>query len=130
MERLFSLSQQLEEKNIQVILIQVDEAHSNAWPLPLDTLLNVGRVEPQKTFSDRVARARHFINKYSPPYKVYIDTWPNTFAEKFRAWPDKYCLVDDKLTIVAKSEYHHDEVKEATVKEDCTVVLERLLNVL
>lgn len=79
------------------------------------------------TFEDRINRAKYFIDKYNPPYPVYIDGWSNEFAEKFRAWPDKYHCIDNKLNVIAKSEYHRDEAREATVIEDCTIVLEKLL---
>lgn len=127
MTKLFSMAEELKKKNINVILIQIDEAHSDAWPMAIDHLLNVESTQPHKTFEDRIKRANFFIQKYNPPYPVYIDGFDNDFAEKFRAWPDKYHCIDNKLNIIAKSEYHHDEIKEATIIEDCTLVLEKLI---
>ena len=130
MAKLFDLAPLLKDKDIDVILVQVDEAHSTAWPLSVDHLFNVDQVEPHKTFDDRIGRANHFVNKYQCPYKVFVDTWSNDFANIFRAWPDKYHCINDELTIVAKSEYHSTDMKEATVVEDCTLVLEKLLQLL
>ena len=64
MEKLFSMSEILKKNNINIILIQIDEAHSTAWPMAIDTLLQVNNVEPQKTFQDRIDRAKYFIEKY------------------------------------------------------------------
>ena len=113
---------------MNVILIQIDEAHSNAWPLSINELLDVEQPKPQRTYDDRISRANEFVMKYEPPYPVFIDGWSNDFAELFRAWPDKYHCVNKDLIVVAKSEYHSGDDKEATVMEDCTVVLEELIN--
>ncbi|ARF11261.1 hypothetical protein Klosneuvirus_1_118 [Klosneuvirus KNV1] len=117
------MSDELDNKNIQVILIQIDEAHTTAWPQAIDVILNVEQPEPQKTFNDRVNRAGYFVEKYHPPYNVYIDSWDNQFAELFRAWPDKYHLIDKNKTILAKSKYN----KEGIILEDCTVLLQKLI---
>jgi len=123
MAKLFAMSDELDNKNIQVILIQIDEAHTTAWPQAIDVILNVEQPEPQKTFNDRVNRAGYFVEKYHPPYNVYIDSWDNHFAELFRAWPDKYHLIDKNKTILAKSKYN----KEGIILEDCTVLLQKLI---
>ena len=128
MEKLFSMAEILKKNNINIILIQIDEAHSTAWPMAIDTLLQVDKVEPQKTFQDRIDRAKYFIEKYNPPYKVYIDTWSNDFANLFRAWPDKYHCINKDLQVIAKSEYHSEGDKEAVIIEDCTIFLEKLLS--
>lgn len=118
------MSDRVKRAGIKVILIQIDEAHSTAWPMALDN-----QPEPQYTFQDRVNRARMFVEKYDPPYDVYIDGWHNTFADTFRAWPDKYHCVDENLKVVAKAEYYSDKVrnKEAVVIEDYTELLDRLI---
>ncbi len=117
----------LYENNINIILIQIDEAHSDAWPMAIKDLLNVEQPKPQQTFEDRVNRANHFVNNYKSPYPVYIDTWNNNFAELFRIWPDNYYCVDNKLKVIAKSEYYLHDEDEAEVIEDCTIFLESLL---
>ena len=121
------MAEMLHNNNINVILVQIDEAHSTAWPMSINNILNVDQPAPQKTFSDRVNRANYFVDNYNPPYRVVIDTWTNEFAELFRAWPDKYHCVDKDLIVIAKADYHSDEEKEATIMEDCTLVLVNLI---
>jgi len=123
MAKLFAMSDELVKKNINVVLIQIDEAHTTAWPQAIDVILNVEQPEPQKTFQDRINRANFFVENYQPPYDVYIDGWDNQFAELFRAWPDKYHLIDKNKTILAKSKYN----KEGIILEDCTVFLQKLI---
>lgn len=120
------MANEIREANINVILIQIDEAHSSAWPMALDD-----QPSPQSCFEERIARAKLFVDKYNPPFEVYIDGWANVFAETFRAWPDKYHCVDNSLKVVAKAEYgrgeHVDGEKEAVVLEDYTNLLKRLI---
>jgi len=127
MAKLFSMVEKLHKNNITVILVQIDEAHSEAWPMAIDVLLNMEQPKPQQTFSDRVERANYFVENYGCPYKVYIDNWDNDFAETFRSWPDNYYLINDKMKVIGKSEYHLDLDKEATIILDCTELLEKLL---
>ena len=114
------------DNNINILLIQIDEAHSADWPMAIDELLGVDKVETHKTFEDRVKRANFFIEQYNPPYPVYIDAFTNDFADLFRAWPDKYHLINKDFEVIAKADYHSKGKKEAVIMEDCTVVLERL----
>ena len=135
MAKLFSMAEQLNNNNISVILIQIDEAHSSAWPMAIDDKFKVEQPEPQSSLDDRFNRANYFVNTYKPPYPVYVDTWNNDFAELFRAWPDKYHCINKEFEVIAKSEYYvgsseehnNDDEKEATVIEDCTEVLEKLI---
>lgn len=120
------MAKKLSDNNLGVVLVQIDEAHSTAWPIAIDSVLGVDEPQPQKSFSDRYERARFFCETYSPPYPVYIDNWDNSFAETFRVWPDKFYCVDKNLMVVSKSEYHSDEDKEAIIIEDYTMVLEKL----
>lgn len=117
---MFQLKDRLKEHNIRVILIQIDEAHSSAWPVGLKE-----QPEPQQTFQERIDRANQFVNEYNPPYHVYIDGWDNKFELLFRAWPDKYHCVDSDLKVIAKAEY--GEHIEAVVNKDYTVLLEELM---
>jgi hypothetical protein len=121
------MAKTLQENNISIILVQIDEAHSNAWPMAINSLLGVTQPEPQKTFEDRITRAKYFVESYNPPYTVMIDSWSNDFAEMFRAWPDKYHIIDQNLKVVAKSEYHKDGDNDALIIEDCTIALEKLM---
>lgn len=122
------MAEELHNNNISVILIQIDEAHSTAWPMSINDTLKVEQPDPQKSLDDRFNRAKYFVDTYHPPYSVYIDTWDNDFAEMFRAWPDKYHCINEDFEVITKSEYYNDEDdKEATVIEDCTDVLKKLI---
>lgn len=121
MHKLFDLSTLAKQNHIEIILIQIDEAHSDDWPMYLEN-----QVPSQKCFEDRINRANHFISRYHPPYPVYIDSWDNTFANLFRAWPDKYYCVDQSKRVVGKSEYSSDAETEALILVDCTVLLQGL----
>ena len=112
-------------KKIKFILIQIDEAHSTAWPIGLENCPT-----PQKTYMERVERANKFVSKETPPeqFSVCIDEWSNTFANKFKAWPDKYYLIDNKLNILKKSEYGTSGNNDALIVEDCSLILTKLIN--
>ena len=64
MKKLFDLSSKMKNYNIDLILVQIDEAHSTAWPVAVDYLFGVEAVEPQQCFQDRVNRAKHFVDKF------------------------------------------------------------------
>ena len=122
MQKLFDMANDVFDNNLNVILIQIDEAHSSAWPMYIEN-----QPEPQQTFENRIERANHFVYKYQPPYEVYIDGWNNDFAELFRAWPDKYHCINKDFKIIAKADYHTDGEKEATVIEDYSNLLAQIL---
>lgn len=125
---MFELADKVREHNINIILIQISEAHSNEWPVYIDELFGVEQPEQHKTFADRVARANYFIEKYNPPYPVFIDGWDNDFANKFRAWPDKYHAITDDFKVIAKAEYHTDKTNEAKVMVDYVDLLKEWFN--
>jgi hypothetical protein len=128
MERLFAMSERVFANNLNVILIQIDEAHSTEWPVAIEQNIGQETPEPHKCFEDRLKRANEFVTKYNPPFNVIVDGFSNDFAEKFRAWPDKYHCVDSSLKVFAKSEYHLEGDSEAKIIVDCTVLLEQLIN--
>lgn len=128
MAKLFSMSNKVYENNLNVILIQIDEAHSDEWPVAIDTILGVPQPKSQQTFQDRVDRANHFVTAYKPPYPVYVDGWDNIFAETFRAWPDKYHCLDKDLKVISKAEYGTSGINEAKIVMDYTDLLEQLIN--
>ena len=109
----------LQKYNLTVILIQIDEAHSTAWPVGLEKQL------PHTSLQDRINRANYFVNKYNPPYHVFIDNWNNEFANLFRAWPDKFHCVDRTFKLISKSEYGMHE--DALIDKDCIKVLMELM---
>jgi predicted RNA methylase len=124
MEKLFSLSNDLTKIGIQLILIQIDEAHSSAWPLGLDNEVN-----PHKCFQDRIDRANLFA-AMNPPYNVYIDGWDNEFAETFQAWPDREYFVTKEKIVLKKASYDHEietEENDACVVEEYTDYLEKMI---
>ncbi len=114
------MAENLHKNNMNVILIQIDEAHSSAWPMALDK-----QVDPQSCYEDRLQRAIKFKNEYNCPFPIYVDGWDNIFAETFRAWPDKYHCVNSSFTLLAKSEY--GTYSEALIDEDYTVLLSNFL---
>ncbi|AYV82006.1 MAG: hypothetical protein Homavirus2_10 [Homavirus sp.] len=124
------MAPKLFEHNLNIILIQLDEAHSDAWPVAIETILGVEQPKPQQCFQDRINRANQFVNMYNPPFDVYIDGWNNEFAELFRAWPDKYhCVqkINSDFKLIAKSKYHKHGDVEAKVVEDYTDLLISLM---
>jgi len=125
MKFLFEIADKVREHNINIILVQVSEAHSDQWPVYIDEIFGVKQPKPHQTFADRVSRANFFVEEYNPPYPVYIDNWSNTFENKFRAWPDKYHIVDSALKVIAKAEYHTDKMNEAKVVEDYVDLLNK-----
>ena len=108
----------MKAKNINVILIQIDEAHSSAWPKGLKN-----QVDPQKDFDDRVKRANEFKETDKVPFEILVDTWENDYANKYKSWPDKYYCIDKNKKIIAKSEYTN-----AIINKDCCLLIEELLN--
>lgn len=110
----------MKKHKINFILIQIDEAHSSAWPLGLKN-----QVEPQKDLNDRIERAQKFKKEENVPFDVLIDTWENDFANKYKAWPDKYYCLDKDLKIIGKSEY--GEKKDALINKDCIDLIKELM---
>jgi hypothetical protein len=104
------------EKDIFFILVQIDEAHTPAWPQGIITL-----GIPQSDINDRIKRAQEFSTEElvgnEANFKVLVDTWSNSFAETYQAWPDKYFLFDSERKVVAKSTY--GAYKNAVIDVDC-----------
>jgi hypothetical protein len=121
------MAPRLEQHKINIILVQIDEAHSDAWPVAIPEILGVEQPKPQQCFQDRVDRANSFVAEYAPPYPIFIDGWNNEFAELYQAWPDKYYCLDANLKVIAKSEYHKEGHYEAKIIEDYTNLLETLM---
>lgn len=106
-------------KGIFFILVQIEEAHTPFWP--------TGTIQlgvPHSDLADRLGRAATFAAAELPSehFKVLVDSWSNVFANRFRAWPDKYYLIETTHRIVKeKSTYgaHND----AVIDKDCVDVL-------
>ena len=111
----------MKKHKIYFILIQIDEAHSTAWNIGVEEL-----VEPHKTIDDRLRRANQFAK--TCPYEVYVDVWSNEFAETYTAWPDKYYCFDNTMTIIQHSIHHESGDKDAEEKIDCTEFIVQLFD--
>ena len=111
----------MKEHKINFILIQIDEAHSSAWPTGLKNT-----PQPQKSLDDRIERAIQFIKNDNPPFEILVDTWENAFATKYKTWPDRYYCLDKNLKIIAKAEY--GAKGEALINKDCCEFIEELMS--
>lgn len=118
---LIAAKEQLAAKGIGVILIQIHEAHSTAWPTGLAEV-----VLPQSCIRERLDRANQFIQTDKPLYPVYVDTWDNTFEQTFRAWPDKYYLIDREKKVLQTSTYGANA--DALIDMDCIVLIRNILS--
>lgn len=112
-------------KKIKFILIYIDEAHSNKWPIGLEV-----HPAPHTHIANRVARAQDFVQHHktvldSRVFSVFVDTWSNTFADTFRAWPDAYYHLDKDYTVLTKSEY--GQKADALINVDCLDLVHALL---
>lgn len=110
------------KRNIFMILVQIDEAHTDKWPVGLD------HPPTQKDMEDRLKRARDFVAANhidDKAFKVVVDCWSNDFAEFFHSWPDKYYCLDANYKVVAKSEYGRD--RDALVNLDCVDLIQKML---
>lgn len=114
----------MEEIGVRLILIQIHEAHSDAWPIGL-----VNQPKPNSCYQDRVDRANQFVSEEHPPYDVYIDGWDDQFEQQFRAWPDRYYYVDleneEEIRILETPTY--GQRREALVDYDCMELVSDLL---
>lgn len=118
MQKLKGIEETAKKKSIKIILVQIEEAHSSAWKLPINALFGEKDVESQKNMKERIQRANYFADKYQLSYEIYIDSWENEFSNLFRAWPDKYHLIDENLCVIKKSEYGTEGINDARIKED------------
>ena len=117
---LFSVATELEKIGVRLILIQIHEAHSDAWPVGLTE-----QPAPHANFQCRIDRANEFVDKEEPPYDVYIDGWDDRFEQLFRAWPDKYYYVDYDNMVLQTSTY--GQRKEALIDYDCKDLVHDLI---
>lgn len=109
--------EKMKDKNIGLVLIQIEEAHTNKWPLGF-----IDHPENHKTFQHRVNRANEFKNKFNEFENVYVDTWNNDFENTYQAWPDKFVFIDKDMKVIKKSEYS----MEALIIEDYSKIIENL----
>ncbi len=105
---------------IRLILIHIHEAHSDAWPIGLES-----QPKPHSCFEDRIQRAHEFVTSDDPPYDVYIDGWDDAFEQQFRAWPDKYYFINNEFILLETSSY--GSKADALIDYDCIELLENAL---
>lgn len=121
---MFSVASQLEKIGVRLILIQIHEAHSDAWPIGLKD-----QPKPNSCYQDRVDRAHQFVKENQPPYDVYIDGWDDQYEQGFRAWPDRYYYVDlasdMEIRILETSTY--GQQRDALIDYDCQQLVQDLL---
>jgi len=118
------MAKDLDKHNIKVILVQTWEAHTKEhW-----TIGHPQEPEHQQhSLEDRINRCKEFINRYGTTYPVFVDKWDNEFELKFRAWPDKYHVVDNQMKLIARAEYGKEGDMDAMVLKDYTVLLQELM---
>jgi hypothetical protein len=121
-ERLLAMYKIMIHKKIKFLLVQINEAHSSKWPIGL-----TDQVEPQKSFPERVERAREFIKKSKPqyPFIVCVDGQDNCFDNRFRIWPDKFYFINKKYKVLAKSSY--GKKADGLIDVDCLEILEKIV---
>ena len=104
---LLALYEKLAQSNIVILLLQVSEAHSSAWPIGLPN-----QVEPQTDFSDRLQRANHFVREDAPqyPFIVGVDGFDNIVDDTLHLWPDGWLCFNREWIVVAKSTYSNGVV--------------------
>jgi hypothetical protein len=110
----------MQSKGIVFILVQIEEAHSTAWPIGLDHT-----PQPQVNLEERFERAKSFVDTDKPSaevFPVFVDRWDNSFANRFRCWPDKFYCINKDHRVVAHSEYG-----DAVLVKDCATWIEELL---
>jgi len=108
----------MKEINVGLILIQIEEAHSDKWKKGFeDHPVN------HTSFEHRLKRANEFKTKFSEFENVYVDNWSNDFENNFQAWPDKFVLVDNNLKLLDKSKYSMN----ATIINDYAELIENMV---
>ena len=105
-------------------LIQIDEAHSSAWPVALPN-----QPEPQRNIGERLERANEFVLVDNPPFPVYVDTWSNEFAETYHAWPDVYYTFGPDLKITHMSTYATTHNVDALIDVDCVELIKQMIKI-
>ena len=111
----------MSKTKIFMILVQIDEAHTDKWPIGLEHPF------AQKDMSDRLERAQSFVAENmidAKAFRVVVDNWSDDFAEIFRSWPDKYYCLNKDLVIEHMSEY--GKYADAKVDLDCLDLIKKL----
>ena len=106
-------------------MVQIDEAHSSLWPVGLPhTPMSHTSIEDRYLAGKEFATLHPEVISESGPFRLLIDGWDNSFANTYRAWPDKYYLIDIPThKVLAKSTYG-----DALLDVDCTTIIQELVN--
>lgn len=121
-KKLFALADKIKKENIGIILIQINEAHSEKWPIGLEYHPTI-----QKDFAERVERANDFVRNSGVPYPVFVDDWENSYENRYQAWPDKYYFVNvETKKVLKKSEYGSEGENDGVIVEDYADLLEKI----
>lgn len=107
LSRLLSMYDKLMLSNFRLVLVQINEAHSDKWPIGLKDHPTV-----QQSLACRINRAYAFKLQYNVRYPIFIDTWDDLFENTYHAWPDKYHIITDDKTLTAKATYNLDALVE------------------
>jgi len=114
---LFKQAEKAEKLGIRVVLVQIEEAHTDAWPIGRDH-----QPKNHDSMETRMKAARDFVKDYSPPYDVFVDDFEtNQFENTFQAWPDKYYFIDHNYNIINKSQYD-----DGVIMVDYTEIIDKM----
>lgn len=121
LQALIDMYPQVIKSDHDIVFIQINEAHSNKWPLGL-----TDHPEVHQSYTDRVNRAEKFVSDYNFPYRVLIDGWSDEFESTYHAWPDQYVLIDVNTGVILDMS-RFDGPTEAMVTNDYADVLNRVI---
>lgn len=121
-EELFSLAQAMKDAGIALILVQIEEAHTNAWPIGKEY-----QPDNHKSMEERTEHANTFVQMYNPPFPVLVDNFDdNLYEETFHSWPDKYYYFDRNFNVIEHSTYHQDPDRDGMVKIDVVDLIKQI----
>lgn len=101
---MLELHQHVKKSEYELFFIQINEAHSDRWPLGFTDHPPV-----QKDFDDRLTKACTFSEEF--PYTIFVDTWSDQFEETYHAWPDKYYLIEQSSGKILNHSTYNDNAE-------------------
>lgn len=108
----------MKQNNIELILIQISEAHTDKWPIGL-----IDHPTQHINFEEKILKAQYFNNKF-PYFNIYIDSLENEFENSYQAWPDKFVLINKDKFILDNSKYSIN----AIIINDYASIIDYLVN--
>ena len=101
MDRLEEMRQQWSDK-VEFTYVYIKEAHpDDEWQMGVNLEHEVVFKQP-KTFVDRMALARTFVEKMDVGTRTLVDDIANTANACYAAWPERIYVIDRGGTIVYK----------------------------